>query len=76
MSKGRKRSWRIAGYRCWNLPKPWEASAKYDQTAVRCHSSTEYGVSDASITGPAFTGEWRDVTGVQYHWRPETLNAG
>jgi RHS repeat-associated protein len=28
---------------------------------------SEYGVSSAPITGFAFTGEWRDQTGVQYH---------
>ena len=28
---------------------------------------SDYGVPDAPIVGPAFTGEWRDVTGVQYH---------
>lgn len=28
---------------------------------------SEYGVPDTNITGPAFTGEWRDETEIQYH---------
>jgi RHS repeat-associated protein len=36
-------------------------------TVSQAINYSPYGVPDAPITGFAFTGEWRDGTGVQYH---------